>query len=75
MPYTPHDEDISMSDKAHIHDPKCTQFPAHPFVCIKVASYMQGIHMSFKIPCVTELFALSFTVYGMLTSLPFDRGR
>jgi len=31
--------------------------------------------MSFKIPCVTKLFALSFTVYGMLTPLPFDRGK
>jgi len=25
-PY-PHDEDIPMRDKAHIHGPKCTQFP------------------------------------------------
>jgi len=73
-PY-PHDEDVSMRNKAHIHGPKCTQFPVLPFVCIKIAGYTQGIHMSFKIPCVTELFALSLTVYGMLTPLPFDRGK
>jgi len=73
-PY-PQDEDIPVRNMAHIHGSKYTKFPVLPFVCIKVAGYTQGIHMSFKIPCVTKLFAPSFTVYGMLTPLPFDRGK
>jgi len=73
-PY-PHDEDVPMRDKAHTHGPKRTQFPVLPLVCINAAGYMQGIHMRLKIPCVTELFAPSFTVYGMLMPLPFDRGK
>jgi len=73
-PY-PQDEDIPVRNMAHIHGSKYTKFPVLLFVRIKVAGYTQGIHMSFKIPCVTKLFAPSFTVYGMLTPLPFDRGK
>jgi len=41
---------------------------------IKVDSHAQAFHL-LKIFCVTMSIALSFAVYGMLTPLPFDRGK
>jgi len=58
----------------------CPWLQVHPvpilqFVLIKADGYEQGNHMSLMIPCATKFIALSFTVYGMLALLPFDRGK
>jgi len=44
------------------------------YVPTKVDDYRQDPH-PLKIPCATMSTALPFTVYGMLTPLPFDRGK
>ncbi len=40
----------------------------------KVNGNAQGIHL-LKISCAPKFITLSFAVYGMLTPLPFDRGK
>ncbi len=68
-------EGDSVRDKVHTHGSKYTQFPILQFVLIKADDYEQGTHISLMIPCITKLITLSFTVYGMLTPFPFDRGK
>jgi len=41
---------------------------------IKVDDYAQGFHL-LEILCAAMSIALSYTVYDMLTPLPFDRGK
>ena len=41
---------------------------------IKVDGHAQEFHI-FKTFCATNSLALSYIVYGMLTPLPFDRGK
>jgi len=51
-----------------------TKYHTWTHILVKVGGYTQGFHLM-KIPCATKSSALSFGVYGMLTPLPFDRGK
>jgi len=59
-----------VKDETQTHGTKYTW----THVLVKVGGYTQGFQLT-KIPCATKSIALSFTVYGMLTPLPFDRGK
>jgi len=59
-----------VKDETQAHGTKYTW----PHVPVKVDGHTQGIHL-LKISCAPKLVTLSFAVYGMLTPLPFDRGK
>jgi len=59
-----------VKDEAQAHGTKFTW----PHVLVKADSHAQGIHL-LEISCAPKLITLSFAVYGMLTPLPFDRGK
>jgi len=77
-------------DAIQAHGPKYTQFPVFQtdlskvdgytlgmidgYMPMKINCYAQGFQL-FKIFCVTKSIALLLTVFGMLTPLPFDRGK
>jgi len=57
-------------DETQAHGTKYTW----PHILIKANGYAQDIHL-LKISCAPKPITLLFAVYGMLTPLPFDRGK
>jgi len=63
-----------VKDETQAHGSKYTWHQVLLIDLVKVDGNVQSFHLT-KIPCATKSIALSFTVYGMLTPLPFDRGK